>query len=360
MNEDEKTAATFNSIAQLLEAQGLGLDELAEHLSGGKSPSGEEVELLRKYAMENLKLTSRNTQRSYRTHFLHLLNGVPRQCECTCDTCLAEFASAGTCSCNCTGRNGVGGCSEASPFPAAGDIPTTRQALRVLDEVALDHLVKSVERMAIKRAMNENVARASRGLPPKPTHGQGAREMCVTGLRFLFKKMVKAKLIVVNPLEDITKGQRSESSRRDLSEKEFAELLNFVATGGNDPALDLAITWAEFELGARRNGIITMTVGALQPFRQTIRLHEKGNKTAEQPCSAELIAHLLQFARARGGNRCVPGHPDFSPNAPVFYFKDSTEAVPHPITGRRFDTLHHRIQLGLPWANSIAYTGHDL
>ena len=91
-----------------------------------------------------------------------------------------------------------------------------------------------------------------------------------------------------------------------------------------------------------------------------VRLHEKGNHLADQPCSRELIDALLAFARARGGARCVPGHPSYDPNSPVFYYLDSTPDRPHALTSRRFDTLNRRVQLALPWAKSIAYSGHDL
>ena len=91
-----------------------------------------------------------------------------------------------------------------------------------------------------------------------------------------------------------------------------------------------------------------------------IDLWEKGNKIGAQPCSLELINFLSAFAKVRGGDRCVPGHSMYAPNAAVFYFKDSKPKALHPISSRRFDTLHKRIQLTLPWANSIQYSGHAL
>jgi hypothetical protein len=87
---------------------------------------------------------------------------------------------------------------------------------------------------------------------------------------------------------------------------------------------------------------------------------KKGNNYESQPCSLELIDFLLALAAARGGDICVPGSPNYDPNAPVFYVKDSTPERPHPVTGRRFDTLHRRIQLTLPWANTMSYSGHAL
>lgn len=158
----------------------------------------------------------------------------------------------------------------------------------------------------------------------------------------------------------MTKGKRSKPKRRALTDAELAEVCNVVATGGDGPLLDFALTWAEFELGARRGGILTLAVGQLDHRAPSIGFWEKGNLLDAQPCSLELIDFLAAFAESRGGGRCTPGHPTFDPNAPVFHFKDSTEAKPHAVTGRRFDTLHGRVQRALPWANSMSYTGHAL
>ena len=69
---------------------------------------------------------------------------------------------------------------------------------------------------------------------------------------------------------------------------------------------------------------------------------------------------LREFAISRAGEVCDRSSKKFNPNARVFYYKDSTRQFPHAITSRRFDTLHKRIQLSLPWANSMNYSGHAL
>jgi site-specific recombinase XerC len=147
--------------------------------------------------------------------------------------------------------------------------------------------------MATKRALRDNRARARKGLAPKPTHGQGAREMCVTALRHLFSKMEQDQLITISPAANISKGHRSASKRRAISDTELEELLMTVATGGNDPMVDLAVTWAEFELGARRAGLLKLNVGHIDRTGQLISLWEKGNKFRSQPCSLDLIDFLL-------------------------------------------------------------------
>jgi integrase len=184
--------------------------------------------------------------------------------------------------------------------------------------------------------------------------------MCVTALRRLKSRMLKKHLIEPDLEEGPDKGVRGQPKRRALTDNELAEVFSTVTTGGDDPVLDLALTWAEFELAARRGGIISLTIGELNREAQMIGLFEKGDRYENQPCSLDLIDFLTDFAASRGGDICVPGTAIFDPNAPVFYFKDSTVERPHAVTSRRFDTLHRRIQLALPWANSMSYSGHAL
>lgn len=340
----------IDPIVGMLNALGLTVEDLVAHVASNQTDDTNAVTLAT-YITSARRSLSKSTDESYSTHFRHLINGVPRQCTCTCNRCLKAWSDTAMCSCEC------GTCKDALAFPAMGDRLVSS---RSFTQTEIEPLAQIVERAAIKRAMVENVVRAKRGLAAKPTHGQGAREMCVTAMRFLFVRMVKDELITKSPAAEISKGKRSVSKRRAISDNELAELLEIVATGGDDPMLDLAISWAEFELGARRGGVLKMNIGHLDRTGQLISLWEKGNLFRPQPCSLELINFLTNLATSRGGSSCIAGHPDFNPNAPVFYFSDTTPEFPHGLTGRRFDTLHKRIQLKLPWANSILYTGHAL
>ena len=340
----------LNSIASLLVANGLTVEDLAAHR--GVSESGSVGPTMEVFVDRAARGLTKNTARSYQTHFAHLLNGIPRQCECVCSTCVDQFVADGTCACECAKS-----AKSAASFPATLGLRLSRRAIEDLD---LELFVQLVQRMAIKRARHDNVVRAGRGLAPKPTHGQGAREMAVTALRHLFGRMAAKGLTPTNPAAGLKKGHRSGSRRRALDDTELAELFHVVASGGDDPELDVMLPWSSFELGARRGGLISLSVGALDRETQMVRLHEMGDHLADQPCSRELIDALLNFARTRGGTCCIPGHPGYDPNAPVFYYIDSSPERPHSLTSRRFDSLHRRVQLAIPWAKSIAYSGHDL
>ena len=337
------------TISTLLKNSGLTIEDLLrvenQDLRAANTKNASE------YVAQILAGLTRNTARSYRTHFNYLVNGLERQCECTCDTCVDQFRYQGFCECKC------GTCKSALAFEGIGDFIPSEQ---VVNSLNLRLLVQSVRRMAEKRALADNRARAKKGLSPKPTYGQGAQEMCVTSLSCFFAQLVDDGLLAKNPADKLPRGNRSASKRRSLKDDELIQLFDTVVSGGDDPDLDFALTWAEFELGARRTGIVTLTMGQLDFEAQTVMLHEKGNRQDHQPCSFELLTFLEQQAILRGGSRCDRTSPDYNPGAKVFYYKDSTASAPHPITSRRFDTLHQRIQLSLPWANSISYSGHAL
>ena len=285
-------------IAALMQLQHLTIEDLAAHLAGISpvgTASGETIAMFTTLALGSLGV---NTGRSYATHFAHLVNGVARQCTCVCTRCVEDFATMATCQCQCST------CKKAMAFEAQGDVVITPRAAK---DINLELLVKLVQLMAIKRAMHDNLTRSRGGLSAKPTHGQGAREMCVTAMRYLFGRMVKRELISVSPADELKKGRRSQPRRRALSDDELAQVFSAVATGGDDPLLDLALTWGEFELGARRGGIISLCVGQIDLDSQMVTLHEKGDTFEAKPCSRELISFLLDFAAQRGGDTCIPG-----------------------------------------------------
>ena len=101
--------------------------------------------------------------------------------------------------------------------------------------------------------------------------------------------------------------------------------------------------------GTTPGGILALRVGGLLFNRQALEVIEKRNKSRIQPCSLELLEALREMAMTSEGTRYTPGHADYDPNAPVFYYQNSTSEDPHPLCDRRFDTLRKRIQRSLPW-----------
>jgi integrase len=338
-------------IAELLRSQNLTLEDLAEVMDSAGS-SAASTRTVSDF-LEPLRTSlTKGTLRGYDTHFKRFEKGMGPLCACDCDECLTAFEQSRACTCSCRACG-----KSALEWIAAGDRPLrnrefTRSELEVFAELAQRH--------AHKKAVLDNRRRAHRGQSAKPDHGQGGREMAVAALRCLFERARDDELLERNPAEKLDKGARGEPRRRALEPDQLEEVLTTIVTGGDDPELDLLITWCELELGSRRGGVTSLTVGGLNPHRQTVRLFEKGRREREQPASAVLIAALAEHAARRGGGRCRRDSDTYDPSAPVLYYADSTPQRPHALTSRRFDTLHQRVQRAHPWADEMMYSGHAM
>jgi integrase len=343
--------AIFDALRAMVDSLGLDYGDVAAAFSEAVSEHSSTAPTVSEFIERVLPTLGAGTARGYKTHFERLRDGVARQCACTCDTCLDAFKNSGACACTCSR------CSSAIEFPACGDKLLKDSNFVRTD---LDRLAILAQRMSTKHAHLDNRGRARRGLPLKFVHGQGGQEMCVSALRCLFGRGVDDGLLVANPAAKLQKGTRSETKRRALSVDELAEVLDVVASGGDDADLDLALMWLLIETAGRRAGIEHLTMGSIQIAAQSITLHEKGNKVRSQPVSAELIGYLLALAEVRGGRRCVPGSDEFDPSAPLLYLSGSAPDGNRPMGRKRFETLFGRIQASLPWAAEAQVTAHSM
>ena len=345
---------SISALNSMITALGLSREEVIASLADAPVESGTDRPTLHEFvARLSGTFASEGTARGFRTHFERLCSGVARQCDCTCNTCLDEFSDLGTCRCTRVEC----GCARATSFPALGDLTVQNSNFQ---HTVLAPLPLIARRMSTKRSMLHNRTRVTDGKAPRPVHGQGGQEMCVTALRFLFAAAVSDELMTTNPAMKLPKGRRSESIRRAITSEELEELFTTVATGGDDPDLDLAIVWTLSETAGRAEGLLTATVGSIRRATQMIVLLEKGNLKREQPISAELIAYLFDLAVERGGPAFDPNDAGFDPNAPLFLYRDSTFLAPHALSRKRFETLFSRIQRTLPWAAECGFSAHAM
>jgi site-specific recombinase XerD len=337
----------LDAIATMMRASNIDLEALAAHLDGAT----DDGPTIADYAERCLTpLKSEDSRRSYRTHLRRLCDGIERVCSCDCEACAVAYIDRGDCGWSCAACN-----DNPLEFVGIGDRPMRDRSLRFSD---LDDFVALTERIARKRGTRHNAKRRSGGLGPKAAHGQSARRTCVLALSRLFQTAKRDRLITWNPAEDIKSGVAVDTRRRALTDTEVAELLETVASAGDDPELDLLIVWASLELGNRRAGLLELTMGDLNAEAQLVAVHEKFDKERQQPASAELLSALVCHAATRGGNRCVPDHPEFDPTAPVLYQRRSTPASPRLLGRKRFETLHARVQRSLPWASEMGFSVH--
>jgi integrase len=224
----------------------------------------------------------------------------------------------------------------------------------------LETAVVVAQRIAHKRATADNRKRAAKGRSAKPDHGKGAAETAIRAARWMFERARLCGYVSSNPAADLKVPRRNPSKRRALVGDELDEFFDTVAAGGDDPDLDVMLTWFHFETGARRDGALNLTCGDLHDSRQMVRLHEKFKTNRDQPVSADLIAALRALAIERGGERCDQATPSYDPSSPVFWYRARGSKPSRRLTDRRYDTLFRRIQTTLPWADEALLTAHNL
>jgi integrase len=206
---------------------------------------------------------------------------------------------------------------------AHGDKPLSKVTVSDLKAMALE-----APSLAVKR-------RNSNG-------GNGAHESFVAAARCLFQLACDQELLRTNPALAVPKPSRVANNRRALLPHELAELSQICRATGKDPALDALIERFVLETGARREGVLNLELGPLDPARCLVVLDEKNNQRRQQPVSQTLTAALLDHAHSRGAS---------APADKVFRYRPAPgETVGAPLTHRRIDSLHARWAEHLDWA----------
>jgi len=342
MNTTSSTAVSSEAMSSIASQLGISIEELTARLSVPTAPTVTE------HIAGFLALQTKATRRTYATHLIRLRDGVGPICEGECEPCM-DRAAGFVCRCSCSS------CT-SSRLAVAAQGPN-----RVgLESYSADHvaaLASIAQRIGKKSGTLDNRVRATRGLARKPADGKNAAETSVHALRSLFNNAAKY-LNGTNPALEVKRPRRGAGYRRALQPFELMELQHVTATGGDDPDLDELLFDFGIATGARRQGAHDLVVGRIYPNKQTVGLIEKYGNEIPAPVSAELICRLLDHARSRGGSQCDPSSSSFRPDAPVFWHRISRGYS--QVTSRRFDTLHHRWQEALAFANEERVTYHHI
>lgn len=242
----------------------------------------------------------------------------------------------------------------ADPVPAEEKLFDGLGHMRVAD-VRVKHLQEVLNWCLVRAQMNSEWAKArkeKRGLPAPQSNLDGARRNAVGAMRYFFNAAVDDHLIEVdrNPAVKLTKPAKAVGRRRSFTRDEYTQLWQTIVSGGDDPELDALLWETVFVTGARREGLINLSLRDLDHVRCTLWLDEKNGDVEEQPATSSLLERLDGFARSRGS---VHGAD------PVFvYRRPGPGGRPRRLTDRRFDTVHRRIQDSLPWAGRLGVTVH--
>lgn len=208
---------------------------------------------------------------------------------------------------------------------------------RPLSEVRTSDL----ERLRVSLPESEAVVRRANW-----REGYQAQRSAVQAWRKFFAVAVADKLVTDNPASRCPMERRRPSARRGLTRDEVVALYDVVAGGGDDPELDCLIVRTCLETGARRDGLVTLTLGSVNPARQTLLLHEKGNQSRELPITPTLAKALLSHAADRGAT---------ATEDPLLRYRSG-----RPLSRRRFNTLFARVQAAAPFPDAASVSAHWL
>lgn len=218
----------------------------------------------------------------------------------------------------------------------------------------LEVVLRFVEQGAIRRAEARADVRRQAGRATRDSNGSGAKYNAVGAWRHLFEVAIADRHLAkgYNPATDLRKPPRSNTARRPLPAKEMAEMWTVLGQTGNDPELDLMIAEMIIITGARREGLLNLTISDLDRVNCTVRLDEKLGKIVRQPVPDWFVEKLHRFAEDRGAS---------APHDQVFRRRCRRDGGPGtPITSRRLDYCFGRVQASLEWADRKQVTAHVL
>ena len=396
------------TMAQQMKLTGVTPEQIAAAFHGIR-----EQHLVGDYLEERVRPNLTPGKRTAFGPYLNLItDGYPDLCACMCSDCLETFRGDSQWTpCSCV-QQGVCDCSEHdladSPVGAKSCLESCvgigDQDLASLRVADLDRIGAWAELRALKRTAVRNLKRGAAGRPTFSHDGRSARERVRDAFSHIYRVALGDVIpgISRNLAKEMQCKPRPAPQARAYTVEQLDELWNAIFTSGSDDTdLDMLMIWFCLETGSRRGGLLKLTVGDLLFATNEIRLGEKNNKVDLQPASGALLAALLGHALQRGDivvSTCsgldaedvcvgdvISGRAVLRTDAPVAYFRNPRKATkrvrradgstkkrpvlddsgdpilePHPLTGRRFDTLWNRLKTELPWLDQMHGRPHDL
>lgn len=346
-------AATLAAARNVLEAMGVTAEQLLAAEAHAPPARADHGPTFADYVVEVLAGVSPNSRRSWRSPLAFLTRGwsVPAE---HADAVLARARAEGlTEQTDATALALTGARPASKPgqredthrlvYPGLGDRPLAGLGTPELRTgcrwVRLRARLDREQRAAARHADNR----------PVPDHdGRTAERTAVDALRRVFADAVGDPRVGLstNPAASIAKPPKGESRRRALTDGELQQSWDETRLGGDDPDLDAMLFDFHLSTGARRGGALALELCDLDRDRALVRLREKGEKTVWQPAPPSLIARLEAFARRRGAR---------APQDKVLRYRSG-----QPLTEKRYELWHARIQHAFDWADEIGFSAHVL
>lgn len=205
-----------------------------------------------------------------------------------------------------------------------------------------DHLVTYPNTDDCRDQMDQAGEAARKRRPNSRNDGHGAEENNLNATRYFFNRVRDAGYRLDNPAARLKRPARRKNARRGLEADELRDLFTEAISGGDDPELDGLLIRTTVECGARREGLINLTLAAIDRQWCRVELDEKFGIKRWVPITAELADALIEHAHRRGATR-----PD---DKVLRYRPKGNNPIGAPLSTRRLDTLFSRIRAELPWA----------
>lgn len=228
----------------------------------------------------------------------------------------------------------------------------TRWADEVLPselESILELIRKRQRAGADRRATNREAA----GRVIRNTRGDAAAYNAVGAWRAMFEIAIRDRHLAegMNPAAKVKKPKRTDGRRMALEDKHFEQMVRLIGATGDDPQLDAMVLKFIDIAGARREGLLNLSVDSIDREECTVRLDEKGGVVVDQPVPDWFVEELLAFAASRGS---------VSRGQKVF-MKRCPGGKTEPMGRRRFDTIFaDHLQASFEWADRMQVTAHTL
>lgn len=234
--------------------------------------------------------------------------------------------------------------------------PWTGFGQRWADEILPSDLVmvlelvgRRQEEAAARRACNRELA----GRVVRDARGMGAKYNAVGAWRNMFQTAIKDRHLAegMNPAAKLAKPKRSDGQRMALEDEHYEQMTRLIASTGDDPQLDNLVLRFLAITGARREGLLNLTLAGIDEQECTVRLDEKFGAIVDQPVPDWFIAELLVFARERGAvNR-----------EDRVFVKATRSGTLQSMGRRRFDYIFtDRLQSSFEWADRLQITAHTI
>lgn len=238
--------------------------------------------------------------------------------------------------------DGHPGTKNHPPFEGLGDVPLADITARKLQELTA----------GVQARVGDEVVRARRhnGTPltswQPADNGLGAARNLVEALRAVFKVVHEdLRLVPINPARDLMAPPKNMNARQSVA-RYLAPVHTYIDRHRRDPDLDHRLLDCVIRTAYRREGLLDLRVGYLDPLACVARSPQKNHTVPRVPVARSVLLDWRDFAAQRGSTR---------PDNHVFCRRGGA-----PVTSRYIDGFVRELQQARAWGSDQPVSLHWL